>query len=93
MDHSEKNNFRNKYPNTQCRACNDSIETQEHVLEECPAIHTEENSKVTKEEIAQEDSESLKDVCRKIEAAMAKLLPLTTTQQRTAPGRGHTQIP
>ena len=88
-----KNNFRNKYPNTQCRACNDSIETQEHVLEECPAIHTEENSKVTKEEIAQEDSESLKDVCRKIEAAMAKLLPLTTTQQRTAPGRGHTQIP
>ena len=68
-----KNNFRNKYKDNICRGCKVCIETQEHILSECTGIHQDENSKVTKEEIALEDSEKLKDVYNKIEAAMQKL--------------------
>ena len=40
------NNFRNKNNDTLCRACGDVEETQTHVLEECRAIHTQEDTKV-----------------------------------------------
>ena len=34
-----KNNFRGKYENLTCRACKNAPETQQHILEECPSIH------------------------------------------------------
>ena len=38
---ARKKTFRGKYKDTKCRKCPDNIETQEHVLETCPGIHTD----------------------------------------------------
>lgn len=40
-----KNNFRGKYPDTERRMCKREIETQKHILEECSAMHTSDESK------------------------------------------------
>ena len=45
------NNFRGKYKDTKCRKCSENIETQEHVLETCPGIHTDPSTKITTNEI------------------------------------------
>ena len=67
-----KNNFRGKYQNTQCRMCRDSIETQEHVLEECKQLHPTEDTKVRKPDIFSENTESdiNREIARKIEYIM-----------------------
>ena len=43
-----KTNYKNKYRDQQCRKCNLSEETQQHILEECPEIH-QDNSLITPE--------------------------------------------
>ena len=68
-----KNNFRNKYANLTCRACKVSNETQEHVLNECQILHTNDMLKVSSREIAAEDLETLREASGKIEKIMTKL--------------------
>ena len=68
-----KNNFRNKHANNICRACKVKEETQEHILSECQILHTSEESKVSHQEIAANDMETLRQVSRKIEDIMTKL--------------------
>ena len=43
-----KRNYKNAYNNLTCRGCNATEETQEHILEECPGIHSSEASKIHK---------------------------------------------
>ena len=38
-----KTNYKNMYTNTICRGCGLKEETQQHVLEECTSIHTQDN--------------------------------------------------
>ena len=38
-DATHKNNFRSKYENLTCRVCKNTPDTQQHILEECPSIH------------------------------------------------------
>ena len=40
-----KTNYKNMYTNTICRGCGLKEETQQHVLEECTSIHTQDNIK------------------------------------------------
>ena len=40
-----KTNYKNMYTNTICRGCGLKEETQQHVLEECTSIHTQDNLK------------------------------------------------
>ena len=68
-----KDNFRGKYQNEQCRGCNAEKETQDHVLNTCKTLHTEENSKVTTANIFKTNPEELKKSARKIGTVMAKL--------------------
>ena len=35
-----KNNYRGKHNNVTCRKCGETTETQEHILDECKGIHT-----------------------------------------------------
>ena len=65
-----KNNFRGKYQNTQCRMCRDSIETQEHILEECKQLHPTEDTKVRKQDIFRENTDINRGIARKIEYIM-----------------------
>ena len=61
-----KNNFRGKYSDLLCRGCGQASETQKHILEECPTLHPDNLTKVTEENIFNEEIESLKKVCNKI---------------------------
>lgn len=66
-----KNNFKKKYGNNiLCRKCNNKDETQEHILNECKSLHKDENLKVTKTEIFENNIENLKKVAAKIEKIM-----------------------
>ena len=48
-----KANYKNMYKDTVCRGCGQKHETQQHILEECPAIHKDPdlNLKTTKEDL------------------------------------------
>ena len=46
-----KNNFRNKYKDTECRLCRVEKETQEHILMECSKLHQDESTKVNLDDI------------------------------------------
>ena len=45
-----KNNFRSAHPSLTCRFCPHDEETQEHLLQECPGVHSDETTKVKKED-------------------------------------------
>ena len=55
-----KNNFRGKYKDTK------NIETQEHVIETCPGIHTDPSTKITTNEIFENYTKKLKTTSTKI---------------------------
>ena len=61
-----KNNFRGKYKDTKCQKCPENIETQEHVLETCHGIHTDPSTKITTNEIFENDTKKLKTTSTKI---------------------------
>ena len=68
-----KNNFRNKYADTSCRACGSEPETQEHVLETCQILHQTSDSKVSKNDIFAEDTNALRETAQKIIKTLDKL--------------------
>ena len=68
-----KNNFRGKYNNITCRGCGANDETQAHVLNECRTLHQQPGTKVTEEEIFDEDVTTLKRVAEKIQVTMKRL--------------------
>ena len=68
-----KNNFRGKYQNTICRACKESNETQEHILEECAKIHENEETKVRKSDLFNKEIMELRDTAKKIEKIIETL--------------------
>ena len=70
-----KNNFRGKHDNTQCRACKKEIETQEHILNQCTAIHTDNTTKVPPNSIFTSNSKQLKLTITKINRCMEKITP------------------
>ena len=53
-----KNNFRGKCKDTKCRKCPETIETQEHVLETFPGIHNDPSTKITTNNIFENDTEN-----------------------------------
>ena len=61
-----KNNFRGKYKDAKCRKCPENIETQKHVLETCPGIHNDPSTKVTTNDIFENDTKKLKNTSTKI---------------------------
>ena len=65
-----KNNFRNKYPDTTCRACGKETETQEHVLETCQTLHPDPSTKVNTGEIFGDAPNALQVVAQKIRKSL-----------------------
>ena len=78
-----KSNYKNKYPDMTCRACKNEPETQEHVLDNCNAIHIDNTTKVPTTDIFSEDIKTLKQAAKKIR----KILETLQEPERTA----HTQ--
>ena len=65
-----KNNFRGKYNDNKCRLCEQTDETQEHILENCGKIHQDENTQVRKQDIFEEDVKNLEETVKKIQKIM-----------------------
>ena len=68
-----KLNFKNKYQNLKCRWCEEPNETQEHILENCPGLHTTNKTKVIKQEIFDDNPTTLKLTANKIAETMIRL--------------------
>ena len=68
-----KNNYKNAYKNLTCRACQKEVETQEHVLAVCPAIHKDHKDVILNLEIFSEDTNELQETSTKILKIMDKL--------------------
>ena len=69
-----KNNFRNKHKNNmQCRACGLETETQQHILEQCTKLHETNNTRITPNEIFNEETDNLKTTAKKIAETLDKL--------------------
>ena len=86
-----KNNFRGKYKDTKCRNCNQTTETQEHILEECKeGDHI--TLRVRKWEIFTDNVIILKNSARKINIIMENLEKYhqnrRTTRTSAAPPNG-----
>ena len=56
-----------------CRACGQKEETQQHILEECQNLHTDQSQKTREEEIFSEDTKTLKNTDMKITKTIDKL--------------------
>ena len=65
-----KNNYRDNYNDTKCRKCDAETETREHTLEECPGIHKDNSTKVTKNDIFQDEHTELRTTVEKITFTM-----------------------
>ena len=76
-----KNNFRNKYNDILFSACGDVEETQTHVLEECRAIHTQEDTKVREQDIFKTDPKQLSTTADKV----AKIIDSISSVQLAHP--------
>ena len=60
-----------------CRACGNKTETQEHILEECPALMDENNGKITATDIFETKIGKLKSTANKIMKKLEKFNIIT----------------
>ncbi len=69
-----KSNFKNMYKNNlHCRACGQTEETQEHVLNQCRVLHTDNSTKVTRDDLFDEDLTRLRKTASRIETTLTLL--------------------
>ncbi len=83
-----KMNYKNKFKNNlKCRMCKEENETQQHVMENCKMLHTEEETKVFIQDIFNEDITHLKTTVKKIDNILEKI------DQAQVPVANHYRIP
>ena len=61
-----KTNYKNMYPNTICRGCGQTEETQQHVLEECTSIHTQDTLKTPTNQVFSNDPTTTNSTANKL---------------------------
>ena len=67
-----KTNYKNMYTNTMCRGCGLKEETQQHVLEECTSIHTQDNLKTPTNQLFSNDPTTTKSTTNKLTTLLKK---------------------
>ena len=67
------NNFRLAFPDLKCRFCPSQEETQEHLLEECPRLHLNEESKTPKSDLFKPYDRDTAKTAEKIQRIVEKL--------------------
>ena len=68
-----KCNYKNGYKDLKCRICKNEEETQTHILEHCPAIHTTGTLKVSKHQLFNQDTGALRKIADNIIKIMEKV--------------------
>ena len=62
-----KANYKNKYkPNLQCSVCKKEIEDQNHIFEKCEKIHRENETRISKDDLYNEDIKEIRNTGNKI---------------------------
>ena len=75
-----KLNYKNKYPNKMCRMCNTETETQEHVLQDCKTLHPDNTTKITTNQIFEENTDKLRNTATQIQSIIEQLTAQKTPQ-------------
>ena len=68
-----KGNYKNGHSDLTCRICKNDQETQTHILEECPGVHSNDTNKIPKHQLFTNDTGALKQIANKLEYIMAKV--------------------
>ena len=68
-----KGNYKNGHPDLKCRLCRKEVETQTHILEECPTLHHTDALKVPKHQLFSNDTGTLCKTAATLEKIMEKL--------------------
>ena len=69
-----KSNYKNMFKNNlNCRACGQAEESQEHILNQCHKIHSNNQRKVKSEDFFEDEPQLLRRTAFKIETAMTIL--------------------
>ncbi len=69
-----KANYKNMFKkDMKCRACGHPEETQNHILSECKAIHTNDSTKVTMDQFFTENIPTLKTTAKKVQKILEKI--------------------
>ena len=69
-----KSNYKNMFKNNlNCRACGQAEETQEHILNQCHKIHSNNQNKVKSEDFFEDEPQKLRSTAFKIETTMTIL--------------------
>ena len=89
-----KNNYKTKYKDLICRGCKAESETQQHVLQECVAIHND--TKVDPTDYFTEDLNVLKKAAQNIQFVLQRIqqsdVPSAHPSLMVKPGtRAHTR--
>ena len=61
-----KGNYKNKYQDQKCRGCGHPEESQKHILEICPTIHNDQQSKIPIKDIFSDNLITLKETAQKL---------------------------
>ena len=70
-------NYHNRNTDPTCRACGNKTETQEHILEECPALMDDKKEKITATDIFETEIGKLKSTANKIMKKLEKFNIIT----------------
>ena len=70
-------NRNNRNTDPTCRACGNKTETQEHILEECPALMDDKKEKITATDIFETKIGKLKSTANKIRKKLEKFNIIT----------------
>ena len=68
-----KGNYKNGHQDLTCRMCRAAEESQMHILEECPEMHKDNNIKIPKHQLFNENSSTLRQVAINLEIILEKL--------------------
>ena len=68
-----KGNYKNGHKDLKCRMCKNHEETQTHILQECPVLHTSDALKVPKHRLFNESIDTLRETANTLEIIMDRL--------------------
>lgn len=68
-----KTNYKNAHNNTTCRMCKSQEETQQHILNECQALHTDNTTKIDPKDLFTQNKHSLNEIAIKIEKILTSI--------------------
>jgi len=68
-----KSNYKNGHSELMCRKCRSHEETQDHILNECQVLHTDNSTKIAPGDISTENIQTLREMSKRIDDIIQQL--------------------